>query len=179
MITVALASIIVALQVSGGQAAAPISGPPVVAFHGNTAAFKGTHVDLIRDEKAWIRWWTDKQGNGREPWGADSPPKVDFKQYMAVAVTEGPGWNGWGFDCVEVVTGGGTMTVRFNRLSYQTLGPDGGGERCNAWGIAVVPRLLPNQLHPHPTVTVEQNLQHIIGDGPIWKKTAEFHVSDP
>ena len=90
-------------------------------------------------------------------------PEVDFTHCEVVAVFAGDGWNSDGIQAISIVEEPDYRRFRFDHLSYQTEGPDGGGRRVAAYGFFVLPRTdLP--------LVLEENVQPLIGEPPVWKE---------
>lgn len=162
--------------VGGGQGVGAISSPPIISFGGSDGHFAKRSFSIVADPNAWEKSWMEIHGLKERPWGKNEPPQVDFTKYLAVVVGNGPGWNSWGIEFVEAIRGDGKLVVRFDRRSYQTAGPGGGGVRCNDWGVCVIERYRPNSMFPDPKLILEENVQNLIGGKPIWKVRAEFDL---
>lgn len=79
------------------------------------------------------------------------------------------GANSAGLTAVSATETGGRVTFRYDDKSYQTGGPDGGGERVAAWGFFILPR-------SSKTLLVEENVQRLTGRDPDWKERARFET---
>ncbi len=137
---------------------------PRLAAFGPRSAVERTEYRVVTDAAAWKELWSRHQATRDAPAGAPKPaPTVDFSKELVVAVFQGRSSNSNGVGFEEVSEVDGELRVRFNDMSYQTVGPDGGGVRCTPWGYCVLPR-------PRNRVVMEENVQNLIGQPAIWRE---------
>ncbi len=142
---------------SPGQSFTKIT--PNLMLQGSDSRIERHEVHLVRDAKKWTELW--KRHRSGEP-----APRLDFAKSAALAVFQGKSWNSHGLRA-DIHRLSKSIRVRYDDLSFQTSGPDGGGVRCSAYGIWVFDRQgLP--------VIVEENVQGYIGQAPVWKRRATF-----
>jgi len=98
-------------------------------------------------------------------------PTIDFQRCIVIAVFGGKGWNSAGID-VKSVIDGSELIVRFDDRSYQTAGPNGGGDQVCPYGFFVLPR-------SEKAVVLEEDVQQYIGGEPQWKERARFARIEP
>ena len=86
---------------------------------------------------------------------------------MVIAVFQGSGWNSAGLNAVAVLEDKEGIVLRFRDKFYQTMGPgpDGGGQQTTVYGFFVLSR-------SGKTVVLEEDVQNIKGQPPVWKKRA-------
>jgi len=151
---------------------------PVVALHpcvvltGADSHVSKVGYHRITSMKDWAELWQKHKGQRRgekydlyyNPLGL---PLVDFKRYMVIGIFQGSGWNSAGLKAVSVSQEKDRIVFRFDDKSYQTQGPDGGGEKVRVYGFFVLPR-------SSKPVTLEENVQGLKGKPPVWKERVTF-----
>ena len=117
----------------------------------------------------WIEHTGAKRHKGKYNWFYNEAgvPFVDFERCMVIAVFQGEGWNSAGVRVVTITEEEDHILLRFDDQSYQTMGPDGGGQRVTPFGIFVLPR-------SKKPVVLEENVQGLIGKPPKWKERAKL-----
>jgi hypothetical protein len=93
---------------------------------------------------------------------------IDFEKSVVLVIANGDSWNCNGLDATAWEDDR-RILVRLHAQSFQTSGPDGGGQRVRPFGIFVLPRRDP--LKP---VIVQRNEQGLIGGPAIWKELCRF-----
>jgi hypothetical protein len=88
---------------------------------------------------------------------------------MVVAVFQGNDVNSAGLKAVAILEEKDRLVLRFQNKSYQTMGYGqvDEGERVTVYGFFVLPR-------SSKTVVLEENVQNIIGQPPVWKERASL-----
>ncbi|MCA8943653.1 MAG: hypothetical protein KDB80_13900, partial [Planctomycetes bacterium] len=147
---------------------------PLVSFEGARSKIVEREHHKITDSQSWAKLWLRHVG-AEEPneeyswfWNSVGVPKIDFDQCVVIAMFAGKAWNSNGFSVQAVdEVGDDLLRLRIQRLTYQTMGPDGGGRRCEPFGIWVLPKT-------DRTVVLEVNTQGLIGEPPIWTEKARL-----
>lgn len=119
-------------------------------------------VVLVKDDRALQRVWMEHL-TGEVLVGIEFP-LVDFRNEVVLAVFGGKGWNSRGYRVVEILQGAQVYTVRIEKQSFQTAG---GAVEASPFGIFVLPR-------SDRPIRVEQNVQNIIGEPPLWELNEGF-----
>ncbi|MCB9846512.1 MAG: hypothetical protein H6811_11070 [Phycisphaeraceae bacterium] len=96
-------------------------------------------------------------------------PQIDFEACEAVLVFGGDGFNANGFRVVEMSAEPDAVTVRIERISYQTASFDGPdpGDPVRPWAMILLPAT-------DRAIVLEENTQGVIGGEPIWTCRAAF-----
>jgi hypothetical protein len=108
--------------------------------------------------------------------GVKKPPlgEIDFTKSLVLVIASGETWNSNGIEA-DAWEDDGRILVRLRELTFQSEGPDGGGQRVRPYGIFVLPRR-----DPFKRVIVERNAQGLIGGPPLWKEVCTFEaLGDP
>lgn len=135
---------------------------PVVAMFGADCAIHDARYERVCTQEQLVELWGRHLGKASPQ---SEPPLVDFAACEVLAVFAGDGWNSNGIQVVEMLEDGSVRRVRFDHYSYQTEGLDGGGVRVSPFGWFVVPKTA-------LAVVLEENVQNMIGEPPIWKERA-------
>jgi hypothetical protein len=99
--------------------------------------------------------------------GAVGVPVIDFDRFEVVAYFRGDSWNSIGEYGESIQPGPDQVLIRYDSMSYQTAGPDGGGVKVKPFGIWVIDR-------SDRSIAMEENVQSLIGQPPIWKEQHRF-----
>lgn len=145
---------------------------PCVTITGTDSNISERCYRRITAEEDWTRVWQKHKGQKENeeynlyynPLGL---PLVDFDRYMVIGVFQGSGANNAGLNAVSISEEQDRIVLRFENKSYQTLGPDGGAKAVTVYGFFVVPRSA-------KSVTLEENVQGLIGGPPVWKERITF-----
>ncbi len=143
---------------------------PLVALSGAKSGIEAAEVHRILTQREFASVWQRHVGakvEEDEYYNRAGVPEVDFERCMVVGIFQGKGWNSAGVVAVEILEAADRLTFRFDDRSYQTAGPDGGGERVTAFGIFVVPRST-------KALVLEEDVQGMIGRPPEWKERKRF-----
>ncbi len=147
---------------------------PYVSWSGARSAIGERCALLAGSEKEWIDVWLRHQGVAGKWKGTYSTfynpagvPHVNFTECMVIAIFQGECTNSAGLALCAIEESGDGLRVRYENKSYQTLGPDGGGEKATPFVILVLP--------PSPgTVIVEEKVLHLKNSLPTWKEHARI-----
>lgn len=165
---------LVACTGASAQPAQPGGNPvqPTSSLVGPHSAIVVAAYHRVRSPEALQQVWQQHTA-GQPPSPVGSPPHpaslpaVDFATSEVVALFAGAGWNSDGLTAVSVTDETGCRRFRYQHLSYQTEGLDGGGVEVAPFGFFVVPRSdLP--------LVLERNVQSRIGDPPLWREMARL-----
>lgn len=146
---------------------------PYVTFAGAQSAIATRAYRKVTSAEDWAALWQEHRGiqarEGGYNWHYNEAgvPIVDFDRCMVVAVFQGKAWNSAGVIAVSVTEEKERILIRFDDKSYQTAGPDGGGERVTAYGLFVLPKT-------DKPVVLEEDVQGLIGEPPKWKERARL-----
>jgi hypothetical protein len=104
------------------------------------------------------------------PEGKDAPAfgPVDFATNVVLVVSMGEIVNCSGIEA-SAWEDDERVLVRLREHWFQTVGPDGGGQKVRPFGIFVLPKR-----EPFKRVVLERNYQNLIGAPPIWKEHGRF-----
>lgn len=94
-------------------------------------------------------------------------PVIDFDRCLVLAVFRGQTWNRAGVYVHSAEEANGRLLVRVQDRSYQTFGPDGGGNQVTPFGIFVMP-------HNTSEMIVELDVRSLIDAPPEWKEIDRF-----
>lgn len=143
---------------------------PYMTLRGSDSKVLTREYRLVSSQSEWDALWqrhTGTLGTSERQRGF----KVDFGACRVIAVFQGKGWNSRGVMGTLHQTDG-ELRLRFDDLSYQTVGLDGGGVRVSAYGFFVVPRSFER-------VVLQENVQGIIGEPPVWKSRGTLTLKAP
>lgn len=172
--TLVLTALLLALPVDARPNTVPAdedTSRPLVALHGASSRITATRYLRVTDAKEWRSLWLEHLGvtpGGLEDLAAEVP-EIDFDRCMVIALFTGSRWNSRGISCEGIIERDAELLVRFDQLSYQTSGPDGGGEKVQPFGVFVLPR-------SECRVVLEENVQGLKDNPPKWKRQAEIPV---
>lgn len=144
---------------------------PYVAWTGSYSSHADRGFFRITEAAEWSKLWEAHRGDQVERDSYRQPvfPQIDFKACLVIAAFEGPTWNVRGETFQGVDEFEDRVRIRIERSSYQTLGPDGGGECVTPYAIYVFPRI-------SKPIEIEMNTQDLIGQPPIWTQQARFEA---
>jgi hypothetical protein len=163
-----------AAVIAGGAWGARRGDPP----RGPAVAWMGAHSRIAQERFArvstpetWADLWHEHTGEGKRLRDAvyALEPEIDFARFEVVAFFRGPSINTDGERVVEIDQGADRVRIRFNSMGYQTMSLDGrdDGVRVEPFGIWVIDRT-------GKPIVVEENVQSIIGQPPVWKERHRF-----
>ncbi len=160
--------------VAAGLAAAEDNARPFVTLTGTDSHVKERSYRRVASEDEWIKIWQRHKG-AKESKDYDlfyNPlglPSIDFEKCMVIAVFQGNGVNSAGLKAVAILEEKDRLALRFQNKSYQTMvyGPVDEGDQVTVYGFFVLPR-------SSKTVVLEENVQNITGQPPVWKERASL-----
>jgi len=136
-----------------------------VQWMGSYSSIQTPRIQVVTDANAWETLYAEhtrdkpeKNANGFLTW-----PRIDFDQFVVVALFAGKGTNSNGFDAVSVTESIAGVVVRFDEVLFQTASFNGGpsGITTTGFGFLVIPR-------KNGTWILEENTQNLIGGPPVW-----------
>jgi hypothetical protein len=139
---------------------------PLATFTGNNSQVKKQTYERVQSPDAWKKLWLSHLGM-KEDTIYRPAMEVDFSRCEVIAIFEGDSWNSCGFRIDSVAEDGDSIVVRFDDISYQTAGPDGGGERVTPFAFVVLPK-------SQKAIKLEDNVQPYIAHPPVWKEVARL-----
>jgi len=138
---------------------------PLVSLHGARSSVAKLRYERITTKEAWNKLWSEHAAgkSTKDHVVHSSTPTIDFKRCMVVAVFSGPAWNCDGHYVESTSDEGSHLRIRFDSYTYQTMGPDGGGQSVQPFGIWILPR-------SRKEILLEENVQGTLGAPPVWKE---------
>ena len=123
----------------------------------------------ITSREDWTELWLrhvgkNSQGGYNHYHNQAGIPEIDFDQCMVVAIFQGSCWNSAGLKADSIIEAKDEITFRFDDKCYQTMEL---GDRVVVYGFFILPRSA-------KMITLEENVQGIIGNPPVWEKRARF-----
>jgi hypothetical protein len=115
----------------------------------------------------WVRHLGERVPRAAQGW--PMTPQIDFDRVSAILIFGGDRINCNGYRIMEISEEPDALTIRFERISYQTVAmePEHRGDAVRPWAMLVIPRT-------ERTVFLEENVQAIIGHPPEWRQRAVF-----
>ncbi len=141
--------------------------PAPVAITGPASAVTSARAERITDPARWADVWgehlgPDAQRNIRtwHDW-----PEIDFNRYMVLAFFRGTQSNTDGVKIESWQNKGDHVLVRYDDRTYQTFGfSDGGRISATPYAFFILPRSAKE-------LRLEENVQHLLNQPPVWKET--------
>jgi len=161
-----LGVIVLLLGIAAAQEARETQPYVTLAGAASSIATREYHRITTREElvKVWSRHVGADPARHDEFYNPAGVPDVDFTRCMVIAVFGGECFNSAGIYPVSVAEEADPLVLRFDHRSYQT-GPK--GRRATPFGFFFVPRSTKK-------LRLEENVQNIIGEPPVWKERARF-----
>jgi hypothetical protein len=149
---------------------------PYVSWSGAHSRIETKRCIRITSEAAWIDLWLDhvemeKKGPYDRYYNPAGVPEIDFDRCMVVCVFQGKKWNSAGVIAVSVREERECIRIRFDDKSYQTMGPDGGGDRVTPFGLFLLPA-------SSKRIVLEENVQALMNREPRWKERARLEEQE-
>lgn len=165
---VVLVSLILWLEASAAPDAdkSTVANSPLVVFTSNDSHMSKADYRKIASAEEWTQTWLEHLGMQEDTIYRPSM-EVDFSRCTVVAIFSGKSINGRGFRVESVTEDNDKIVVRFDDISYQTAGPDGGGDQVTPYAFIVLPK-------SEKPVVLEENVQNIKGELPKWKEVARL-----
>ncbi len=157
-------------QTAAPPEATASSDPAVlVAWQGPDSAVTEPGYFRVGRQEDWVKLWEKHIGKPaqRDNVGRPFMPRVNFDRCMVVAIFKGDGWNSNGVTIESVSQDDERILLRFDESTFQTAGVDGGGVKCRAFGIFVLPR-------SDKPVVIEENVQGLKDHPDKWKERARL-----
>lgn len=142
---------------------------PLVSLMGHDSAITDFRIVRITEPEDWETIWAEHRGDALETVKQGWPiyPEIDFERCMVVAVFRGDAWNCNGEFVESIAETDDQIRLRFDSLTFQTSGPDGGGVRVRPFGIWVLD-------HNTKPLVIEENTQGLLNRPPIWTEKQRF-----
>jgi hypothetical protein len=145
---------------------------PCVAITGANSHVTKPRYQRIMSADQWARVWQEHKGEkptGKYDLFYDplTLPRIDFDNYMVIAVFKGESWNSAGLKAVSIVEEDHRIVFRYRNKGYQTAGPGGGGEPVSVFGFFVLPR-------SKKPLVLEEGQFPLSGDPPLWTERITF-----
>lgn len=164
---------LVAFMVGAGAAPAGREGKatkPYVQWRGAASARTEGGFVRVTTQEQWTALWGEH--SGRAPQAAGNPPpapEVDFDQCLVIAYFRANAARTTGERAKEIEDQDQRVVLRFESVRYQVMrAQDAPPERTGtSYGIWVIPRTA-------KPIVIEENVQSIIGQPPIWKERQVF-----
>lgn len=180
--TLACAAIFAAIGAAPHQPAA--AAPPqatatprvLCALMGSDTRNPAAGFSRITTTDAWKTFWAAHQGDRleRNSRGWAITPEIDFSTCMVLACIRGPAHNndGEAIEAIDIIDG--ALRIRFDSLTYQTASllvpnapPPPPLPTLHPYGIWIIPRT-------EMPIIIEENIQHLLNNPPIWKQVSQF-----
>ena len=176
----------VQLEAEGGPAPIPVH----VTWRGAHSRIAERCQYRITSEKEWVDLWLrhvgyKPEGEQYEVWSNPADvPRVDFDEYMIVAIFSGRSVNCDGMEAVSVMEETECLRFRFRGMFYQTFKIHGEGHFLSSAANSEA-ALFDGPVHTTPyamlvvprstkPLVLEENVQSQIGAPPAWKERQRF-----
>ncbi len=170
-ITIAIAGTYPAAERTEDLATQPGVAKPLVTLTGRTSDFETAQYRLVRSQEVFDEIWIAHEGDrvNRAAQGWPMTPQISFADCDVLLLFGGERTNCNGYRVEEILEEDDAVTVRIDLITYQTASFDGPdlGDSARPWALVVLPAT-------KKTIFLEENVQGIIGDPPIWKQRAVF-----
>lgn len=124
-------------------------------WNGAVSSITKAGVRVVTDDEGWVKLWAEHTA----PELMD-PPVMDFKNEFVLAIFGGESFNSRGYFVNEILQGEFEYLLRVDEQSYQTMN---GADAVTPFGIFVLTKV-------DRPVHLEENVQSLIGEPPIWKR---------
>lgn len=147
------------------------SGRALFVMTGSESEIATPRHHLAASQEVFDELWVEHMGDRvqRAAQGSPMPPRIDFDACEAILIFAGDGFNSNGFRVADVINEPDAVTVRVERISYQTASFDGPdrGDPARPWAMLLLPAT-------DRTIILEENVQGLIGGEAIWQQRAAF-----
>ncbi len=144
---------------------------PLEAISGADSQVRKLSYERITDSETWTRASVNHLGTTKED-AYRSLCEVDFERCSVVVIFRGEQVNVRGIEIDSLIETGDSTVIRFNELGYQTR--QRVGEKPEPpdrpYAFVVLPKT-------NKAFVLEENVQNIIGDPPVWKECARLEGS--
>lgn len=178
MPTTLLAALVAALLVAAAAPAraddaAPAPVKPLLVLSGADSRTAQPTFARATDEAAFAKLWLGHLGKTADDAFREQLPtiEIDFAKCMVVAVFAGTTTNCRGLTIASVTDGPDAVTVRFEKLTYQTAGPLNGGPAPVNHSTPYAFVLLPKS---QKAVVVEEGVRQLKAEPTQWKERARL-----
>jgi hypothetical protein len=139
----------------------------LIVLTGNDSRIQHSSYEKVRSVAEWKKTWLSHLGL-KEDTIYRTSMEVDFSRCMVIAVFGGKYVNSCGYRIESVHEDKHSTIVRFDDVSYQTAGPNGGADQVTPYAFIVLPK-------SEKPVVLEKNMQRYKGESPEWKKVARLN----
>ncbi len=146
---------------------------PLVSWTGPQSQVHERSFVRIDNQKQWEQVWLEHLGKSRNQAFNDSDTQfqIDFDHSEVIAIFQGLGWNGRGIRLQETKETAAEITIRYENMSYQTSGIDGGGVRVAVYAFLVFPKT-------SKSFQLQENTQGLKGRPAKWTDRAVLKSSN-
>jgi hypothetical protein len=123
----------------------------------------------IDSSSLWKKTWLTHLGKEQDTIYRTAM-EVDFGRCTVTAIFGGQSVNSCGYRIESVHENGNTIVVRFDDISFQTAGPDGGAVQVRPYAFIVLPKT-------SKPIVLEENVQSYKREEPEWKEVARLKRS--
>ncbi len=157
-----LGIILLACSAVASAESSPSVVKPLVVFTGSDSKIDVKTVLQITSQKKLDELWAKHVGKTE----TDNRrcPEIDFDRCILVAAFQGATVNQLGNRVDETIESPDSITLRVNRISYQSAGES---NVCTPYIFIALPKTT-------KTIIIEENSQSYLGQPPIWKETARL-----
>ena len=143
------------------------SNKPLMSWTGPKSQIREPKYLRITNEKQWNKVWLEHLGKNKNQAFNDSDVQIqiDFSKCDLIAIFQGSGWNSRGIRLEAVKQTEDKITIRYDSISYQTSGIDGGGVRVSTFTFLVFPKT-------SKSYQLEENSQGLKGQPAKWTHRA-------
>jgi len=115
---------------------------PLVSWTGPQSQVHNRSFIRVDKQEQWDQVWLEHLGKSKDQAFVDSDTQfqIDFDRTEIIAIFQGSGWNSRGIRLNEINETAEEITIRYEDISYQTSGIDGGGEQVAVFSFMVFPK---------------------------------------
>ena len=143
----------------------PISKPLVATSGANSHVRKPSFMRVTKSED-WIRIWAAHLGTTKDD-AYRSLFEVDFDRLLVIVIFRGETANVRGIQIDSLSETPDSVVVRFTELGYQTAGIDNNKPWDRPYAFVISSKT-------NKIIVVEENIQTVKGDPPVWKERAQL-----
>lgn len=153
-----------------GDEKADVQTKPLLVLTGANSRVEKAGYYRVASEEAWKKLWLDHLGKTEREIFQEQLPAltIDFERCMVIAIFQGAKTNSRGITVASVVEGNDAITLRFDDISYQTLGA---GAQVTPYAFVVTPK-------SSKPVVLEEDVQSFKHRPPEWKERARLKAEE-
>lgn len=144
------------------------SHSPLAVLSGDNSHVSVLTYRRIASETEWKRVWLKHLGL-QEDTIYRPTMEVDFSRCIVIAILGGRSVNCCGYKIDSVRDHKDAVVVRFDEVSFQTAGPDGGAQHVTPYAFIVIPKT------DKPVVLQENKSQNMSRTPAVWEEAARLN----